>query len=308
MTVLTRQVQRLLAGVAMVATSAIGNAQAPISIGIVREDGYLMPIAEISEELFKVPLETIVNGEILPPAKPDGQFKDLIWTLVYGRGRPSVRIRTLEPVTIPMPYCSDQIGWRTTLKLPPAPRDVAPIRKIGLAVRGAAVRHPEDVAHQPDAAAGRVARLIVSLVHTKEGERLLEVKGPLGVSSPGDPRQIPVRITLLWRDSFGGVSTYYFEATKPLRVSDGTVIGDAGLVTGWITDSAGKLRGYDVQYKINDDSYKQNDRARVWGIVPYGGRSLWILEWHGWESAYYTVNDWPSGVTRLTVGEYNCGA
>jgi len=245
-----------------------------------------MPIAEITADLFETPVATwtTVNGEVLPAAKADHQFKELIWTLVSGRGRAPVEIRTLDQASVPMPYCSDQEGWRTTLKVPPAPKGVAPIRNIGLAVRGATVDHPDDVARQPDAASGRVSRLIISIVHSKEGERLLEETGPLGVSSPGDRLRIPVRIPVLLRQLSAGVTTYYFEATKALKVSDGSVLDDAGLVTGWITDSAGKLRDYDVQYKINDDGYKQNDRAHVWGIVPFGKRALWILEWHGWES------------------------
>ena len=61
-----------------------------------------------------------------------------------------------------------------------------------------------------------------------------------------------------------------------------------------------------MKYKINDDAYKENDRAVVRGIVPYRGRALWLLEWHGWETEYYTLHDWPSGIQRVIVDAYEC--
>ena len=122
-------------------------------------------------------------------------------------------------------------------------------------------------------------------------------------AAPGAP---PVRIQQLKRHAAGGVATYYFEATKALKVSDTSIAPDAGLVTGWIIDSATGLKDYEVIYKVNDDSYKQNDRAIVRGIVPFQSGALWILEWHGWESEYYSVHHWPSATNRVLVDAYEC--
>jgi hypothetical protein len=296
--------------VALVTVVVTVLSQQPIAIGIVRDDGYLMPITRITPQDFEVrarPEQTFINGEPIGPAPfpaPEWPFKGLTWTLSSGRGRKPVEITTLEPVMVDMPYCEDRLLWRTTLKRPPVDQRYVPIGKIGLAVRGAAIEHPEVVANQPDPGSRRVARRIVALFLSKERARLAVEKGQYAVSAaPGSP---PVRIKQLSRHLVGDVSTYYFEATKALTLSDGAIDPNAGLITGWIVDSPSGLKDYEVTYKVNDDAYKENDHATVHGIVPFQGRALWLLEWHGWEWEYYTLHEWPAGVARLTVDAYQC--
>jgi len=289
--------------IAAIALLAVTQSQPPIYIGLVREDGYLIPIATITPKLFEtIAMETTVNGEPLPPEEPEWPFSNLEWTLSSSGGTASVAIKTLEPLTVDS-HCTDQTVWRTTLKLPPARKNVAPIQKIGLAVNGSSVQHPENVAGQPDAASRRVARVIVQLTHAKEAERLAtEPKEYWPSNSYSDRAQVPVRLEKLQRHSNGGSSTYYFEATKPwLRGSP-----ENGLVTGWLSASGTDIKSHDVKYKFNDDGHKENDRAIVWGIVPYRGRTLWILEWHGYEHEYYTVHDWPSAVERVKIDGGGC--
>jgi hypothetical protein len=287
------------------AALAVTNAQEPFAVGIVRIDGHLMPIALITPQLFEESLgaRIEVNGVPIEATAIDWPFKGLAWTLSEGRGRKPVDVTTIEPLMVRMPYCSDRLMWRTTLKRPPAPDGVAPIRKIGMAARGAAIEHPDEVTEQPDAASRRVARLIVKLAHEKEASRLkTEPKEYWPQNSYPDRAQAPVRIEMLHRYLAGGVATYYFEATKPWWKGS----SENGLVTGWVTDSAGTLRDQDVVYKFNNDSQKENESAIVWGIVRYQERALWLLEWHGWENEYYTLHDWPSGVVRATVNAYEC--
>ena len=277
--------------------------QAPIAIGIVREDGHLFPITHIPPkpiEDARFPLATFINGSRIPePEAPIWPFKDLTWTLSGGR---PLTFKTLEPVTVQMPYGEDRLMWRTTLNRPPVRKGYAPIRKMGAAVTGATIEHPEDVANQPDQASRNVARRIVSLFLSHEEARLTEENGRLAVSAADKPS--PVAVKVLKRHTAAGATTYYFEATKALKLYDGAVAPDAGLVTGWIVDTASGLKDFEVRYKVNDDSYKQNDRAIVRGVVSYHGKALWLLEWHGWESEYYTVHDWPSGHLLLTVDAY----
>lgn len=326
----------LIIGCGLITGSVIvGAGQTPVSVGLVREDGYLIPIATITPKMFEAPRfpeVTTVNGEPLNPQVqgpelPDPRFSDLQWKL-YGLGKdgrpvmPPARdwppisaadkalraveiktdIKTIEPLTVES-HCVDQFVWRTTLRLPPAPANIAPVRKIGLAISGGALEHPEDVANQPDEASRRVARRIVQLAHTKEVERVEETPDeyrPRGYSR-AERATVAVRIQILRRHVTAGVATYYFEAVKAW----GPAI-DHGLVTGWIVDASSRLVDYDVRYKFNDDGYKENDRAIVWGVVPYQRRTLWILEWHGYEWEYYTVHDWPSGVERLRVDGGGC--
>ena len=289
------------------ATLAVTSAQEPIAIGIVRVDGYLMPIALITPKRFEAPPgkpeQTLVNGEPIgaaPFGPPDWPLEGRVWTLADGR-QPAVEIATLDKQMVRMPYCNDRSLWRTTLKRPPAPEGVAPIPKIGAAVSEAQFEFPEDVIGLPDAGSRRIADRIIALFLSHEKGRLAVERA---VSASGKPAA--VRIAQLARHALGGTSTYYFEATRALKLYDGGVADDAGLVTGWIVDSPAGLRDYEVKYKINDDAYKENDRAVVRGIVPYRGRALWLLEWHGWETEYYTLHDWPSGIQRVIVDAYDC--
>ena len=329
---LTRRLHRVMAAVVIVAAGAIDAGQEPVSIGLVREDGYLVPIVTITPKLFESPLPaaTTVNGEPLSPVEPaekEWPFRNLEWRL-YGRGKngtpvmPPARpgppltaaavamsaveikteIKTIEPLTVDS-HCSDQAVWRTTLTLPPAPENVAPIRKIAVAIAGGVVEQPEDVVGQPDAASRRVARRIVQLTHAKETERVADMPSQYlpPDHSPAARAKVAVRLAQLRRLSIAGVATYYFEAHKAW----GPAL-DGGLVTGWIVATPSGVTDHDVKYKFNDDSSKENDSAIVWGVVKYQGRSLWILEWHGYELEYYTIHDWPSGVERLQVDGGGC--
>jgi hypothetical protein len=226
-------------------------------------------------------------------------LKDRTWTLSGGRGLRPITIKTIEQVMVQMPYGDDRLMWRTTLQRPPARKGYAPILKIGAAVSGGSLEFPENVTKQPDEVSRRVARRIVSLFVAKEKARLAE-HGFYEVSADS----LPIVIKLLTRHTAAGITTYYFEATRSVRNSLGGIAPDLGLLTGWITETASELLDFEVAFKINDDASKQNERAIVRGIIPYKGKALWLLEWHGWESEYYTVHDWPSGRLLVTVGAY----
>ena len=288
---------------ALVAGTVVVTAQAPISIGLVREDGYLIPIATVTPALFAppFPFETNANGEPLPPEKREWPFKTLQWRL-SSPGKAPVEITTLEPLILDS-HCTEQSVWRTTLKLFPAQKNVAPVGKIGAAISGGTLEHPEDVSGQPDAASRRVASRIVQLTHAKEAERVASEPAQYlpPNHSPAERAKVAVRVAQLRRHSAAGLATYYFEATKAW----GAAL-DNGLVTGWIVDTPSGLKDHDVKYKFNDDRFKENARAIVWGIVRSSGRSLWILEWHGYESESYTLHEWPSGVERVVVDGGAC--
>ena len=284
--------------------ATVTAAQSPILIGLVREDGHLIPIAKITGDAIEAPISsTTVNGEPVPPSGPEWPLKGVAWALSYGRNTKTATIRTLEPLVVDS-HCTEQAVWRTTLKRPPVPENESPAGKIGIATSRIKLEHPIDVATQPDAASRRVAQRIVTLTHAKE--IALVAAEPEWFPPPhplllGNRAQVAVRIEKLERHTIGGVSTYYFEATKAWDQAL-----DNGLVTGWIVDSPSGLKDYEVQYKINDDTYKQNDRATVWGIVRHQGKSLWVLEWHGYEWEYYTVHEWPTGVELLNIVGGGC--
>jgi hypothetical protein len=233
-----------------------------------------------------------------PFGQRDWPLKDRMWTLEDGGAR--VEIRTTGKVLVPMPYCADRYLWRTTLKRPPAPEGIAPIPKIGAAVSGAALEFPDNVTTLPDESSRRVAERIVTLFLAREKAALADKKDVVSATDK------PVRITQLSRYATAATATYYFEARKPLRYAEGFVDNDAGLVTGWIVDSPAGLKDVEVTYKVNDDGYKQSDHAMVRGVVPYRGRALWLLEWHGWETEYFTLHDWPSGIVRVLADGYQC--
>ncbi|HYE87275.1 MAG TPA: hypothetical protein VEA16_13030 [Vicinamibacterales bacterium] len=303
-------VKALTVALVIATTLAAASAQGPVAIGIVRKDGLLMPITVLTGQLFTgppFPAQTFVNGEPIGDDTTSGPAQLLAnrtWLLSPGPGRTPVPLRTTETVVAWMPYCEDRLMWRTTLRPSPLDQGVAPVSKLGMAVSGASISFPEDVSAQPDAPSRRVGRRIVSLFLLKEKERLAQEKGPYAVSAaPGSP---PVVIRELRRHTFGQASTYYFEATKSLRTSEGSIAPDAGLVTGWLVDSSAGLKDFEVTYKVNDDAYKENERAIVRGIVNYAGKALWLLEWHGWEHEYYTLHEWPAGIVRLRMNAYNC--
>ena len=286
------------------AAGTIGIAQSPVAIGLVREDGYLIPIAVITSKLLDTPIPTatFVNGEPLSRDEPEWPFKDLGWMLSFGGGRPEAAIQTIEPRTV-RSYCGDQDVWRTSLKLPATRENVAPTRKIGLAISGGTIEHPQDVVAQPDAASRRVARRIVALTHARELERIAKEPAQWlpSAHSTTERAKVPVRLAKLRRHSTAGITTYYFEATKAWGADP-----QHGLVTGWIVDAPSGLTDHDVAYKFNDDSFKENERAIVWGVVRYQEKTLWILEWHGYEIEYYTVHEWPAGVERVSISGGAC--
>ena len=262
---------------------AITSAQQPIAIGIVRVDGVLMPITLITTNGFEVPPgkpeQTQVNGVAIGPVPfgpPDWPLTGRVWTLADGRKAP-VEITTVGTQMVRMPYCDDRSLWRTTLTRPPAPEGISPIPKIGAAVSGANLQFPENVTGLPDAGSRRVSNRIVTLFLSHEKARLAADKALSATTEP-------VRIQQLARHTLGATSTYYFEATKAVKIPGYGVAEDARLLTGWIVDAGAGLKDYEVTYKINDDAYKENAQAIVRGIVPFQGRALWLLEWHGWES------------------------
>jgi hypothetical protein len=272
---------RLLLLIASV-LAASAAAQEPLAIGIMRQDGLLIPIA-------------IVNGDRYQPLRRLNNSEWTLWRWSDSTGTP---IRVSSPTKVDS-HCTQQDAWRTSFAGEPVRPNEAPVRKIGVAVRGGIVEFPVDVLSQPDDASRRVAALVTRLAHDSESQRLAgEANNHLHKIPRSTRAATAVEIEKLWRHTDGAISTYFFQAVKqyPYRA----------MTSGWIVDNGTALRSRGVRFQMDDDDYKENERLTAAAIVKYNGRILWIAEWHGYESENYIIHEWPQGMRRLVVGGGGC--
>ena len=78
------------------------------------------------------------------------------------------------------------------------------------------------------------------------------------------------------------------------------------ITSGWIIDSAGEATLHTARFAVNDDSYKEGRDGTVTGLVPLPDRTLWLMEWHGYESEEHAIHEWPSGRVRLRTPGVGC--
>lgn len=275
----------------VVAAAAVAAAQEPISIGIVRQDGYLIPLASIRGS------DVIATTQVLRA------YRGVAWSFYPSDGSSISEIKSTRPTAMPS-HCQDQQVWQTTLDMPAWDEHVAPVPKIGIAVRGGEFQRIENVVQPPDDRSRQVAQFALTLAQAKQRERFIREGDPhFKKLTPAQREATPFKLETLVRHALASSTTYYFEASRDLSALGH---GDLYRSRGWIVDSPAGLRGHGVTFQFDDDAAKENDRSTVHGVIRIGERSFWILETHGYEWEYYTLREWPSGIQRLSIGGGGC--
>lgn len=268
----------IIVGVAAVFDFAAAHAQGravatsnPIAIGIMRDDGLLIPMVTLqgaSSSPLSVPGAKDNRSVMAPEAS---SLEGRPWTLWKSAGGAPTEFRVTGRAIADAGYFFHE-AWTTTFKGKPIRRGETAIVKLGLATQGIIVEQPESVVSQPDPASRRVARLITHLTHSGEAQMLQEEPQHALHQRPAELRaSTVVRLSKLWRRRSGDSDTYYFEAFKQQ--------GYFPIVsTGWIVVTDGKATSHDVTVMASDDTYKAAVFRSVIGIVPFRGRDLWVIE------------------------------
>ena len=274
------------------------SAQEPLSIAVLREDGYLVPVVSIRGNGY-VPLTTfddIENKSSFTPgaARLGGEWR--WWRVGGGEGEP---IKTSKRSFVHN-HCSSEEAWGTSFTGRPVKPYVADIKKVGVAVRNGEVEAPQDLTSQLDESSRKYVPLVVSLAHSREAERLRSESGnPIHKYEPAARAARAVIIEKMIRYQADGMAAYYFEAVKKYR-------DIRGFTTGWLIETGGAVQPRDVKFQMDDDGYKQNERAYPLGVIRYEGRHLWLLVMHNYGGEGYAIREWPSGRVIDNLGGGGC--
>ncbi len=301
-------IQRLAFIALMIASLPGGgtsSAQAPspvysrFSVGVVRGDGILLPLASKENETWTVLRSHSSVGDRSLYKLADAQTVPREgWTYVPWDSGVSRPLSILDTVTTDA-HCARQEGF-TTNAPPPGSKLDAPHLMAAIAIHGdvSAVR-VEDVGHQPDATSKRVARFVVQLTHALDAET---------AAVPRNERErVPVQITTLARDRVGDggahgyVDYYYFEAHKRYR-------GVESYANGWLVSSRGSfsvLRTTAGIYRRGRTHGRQF--GRVLGVLRLrrSHSSVWVMEMRGYEGDAYEIVE-PGSEQVLTIDGGGC--
>jgi hypothetical protein len=274
------------------------SAQEPLSVAVLREDGYLVPMVTVRGDEY-APLTTFddihnKSSFTRQAAELTGEWR---WWRVGGSEAPP--LTTIQRAFVHN-HCSTEEAWQTTVKGKQVEPSVADIGKIGIAVRNGEVVAPEDLTGRPDQASRKFVPLIVSLAHSREAERLrTETTNPIHEFDRATRAARAVVIEKLIRHQDTGLVVYYFEAVKKY----GHI---RAFTTGWLVETGGAVQPRDVKFQMDDDGYKENERAYALGIIPYAGKQLWVLRVHHYESESHAIREWPSGRLVGDLGGGGC--
>jgi hypothetical protein len=279
--------------VAAIAVSA--EESQPVSIAMLREDGYLVPVATIVGSRYEPLLtqSTITSSEntavfTLAARRLAGST----WSVVRTSGE-TMDLTVLNRAKV-RNHCMFEEAWRTSFKGKPVPAYDADFAKIGIAVRGGTAEQPQDVTSQPDEASRRIASLVLRRAASEEAIRL--AKDP-NILKDYLTQTARLEVTKLFRHTSAGTATYFFETTKtPFPL----------MTRGWIVDSASGTAWRDVRFTVSDDVYKEVCVGTVIGLVSLPDRTLWLMEWHGYEGEGQAIHEWPSGAIRLRTPGAGC--
>lgn len=270
--------------------------QEPISIGILRQDGYLIPVATIDGNRYLPLLASstlLENTNVFTAAA--AALAGTTWTVARKAGDP-IELTVFNRAMVD-DHCSSEEAWRTSFKGTRVPKMSADVGKLGIAVRGAQASQPEDVTALPDEASRRIARLAAQIAAAAEAKRLAKEPDLFKEYFSARENAASIVVRKLFRHTSGGVTTYFFETAKePLPL----------ITSGWIVDSPEGTNVHDVNFAVNDDSYKEGRDGTVTGIVPLADRTLWLMEWHGYEWEEHAIHEWPSGRVRLRTPGVGC--
>ncbi|MGH9217996.1 MAG: hypothetical protein ACRD1W_01765 [Vicinamibacterales bacterium] len=283
---------RLIAAI-MALAPTFTIAQSPVAIGIVREDGVLIPVISILGDKHQPLLEEDAvfarTAEALPTS----------WEFWRIGGRRPITITTTARRMVES-HCSEQEVWTTTLKTA-ATREGASIDKIGVATQGrVTVEHPEQVSSQTQQSSRLASTLIVSTTNSSEARFVRDNPDDQAAAIPATVRaRTTVRIEKLMRRQTRGGAIFYFEATK----SYGEFVGTR--TTGWVRLSA------NGNSTFGEETSPLSGEAgtvthQVLGVVRDGSSELWVLQRNGYESESYVVYQWPKGLQLVDLFGGGC--
>ena len=267
-----------------------GPARSPrLSVGVVRGDGILLPLASRESEAWTVLRSYVSDGDRgvytlrdAPGVPREG------WTAVAWDTGVSRPLAIMEMVTTDA-YCARQEGF-TTNAPKPAPKLEAPHLMSGIAIHGnvSAVRI-EDMVRQPDPASRRVARFIVQLTHALESERTsMPPRSERRTVPLNDRGRVPVEITTLARDRVREAGHYYFEARKRYGAVE-------FYASGWLTSSPFSISVVRIDGGIYAGGETSRRSGRVLGVLRALQHSVWVMEMRGYEGDSYDIVEMPRG-------------
>lgn len=278
------------------AVSAAAQASGSVAVGVVCEDGLLLPIAALRGATWRsltdderaeagVPLKLTAEARNLPRAG---------WTIVPFDAAVASRPLTLEGSALldDTSVCTDQEGFHTDA---PSARSRRPTDFIGIAVTGGVRVEPvETVQHLPDPASRRVGRLIAGLVEALEAERAEAVAASAGerharrVPSAEQRSRVDVEILNMWRHRHADNDWYYFEAQK-----DYTEENDTGntLVKGWLVaaSSGDGASLMNVRVSIGNAFDGVTVQGNALGVLRVEDHVVWILYEQTYESRSFEL-------------------
>lgn len=260
-------------------------APSSLTVGVVRSDGFLVPIATRTPD----GLWTALSGIEVTGDRSTIRIRDHAslprdgWTFhpvgdgasrpLAIRGNVTAEASCMRQETLatdasrPGPPGTDRLAW-------------------GIATHGAATTLPvDDVAEQPDVESRRVARVIVQLTHALEADRAAQPSSRLAGITSDQRGRVPVVITRLDRARLAWQDAYYFEAQKDY----GRMRSFAG---GWALSSSAGFSLVQVAAGVESAGGETTrSYGRVLGALRSGLGAVWIVEMQGYEGRHYALVD-----------------
>jgi hypothetical protein len=264
-----------------------------LTVGVVRSDGFLVPVATKTPDGHWTALSGIevIGDRSTIRIRDRASLPRDGWTFHPAGGAASRPLAIRDEVTAEA-HCMRQEALATDASRPGPPGTDR--RAWGIATHGAAPALPvENVADQPDAESRRVARVIVQLTHALEADRAAQPSSRLAAITPDQRGRVPVVITRLDRVRTTWQDSYYFEAQKDY----GRIRAFAG---GWALSSAAGFSLVQVDAGVEGASGETTRRrGHVLGALQVGPAVVWIVEMQGYEGSSYALVD--VGLPRQTL-------
>ena len=260
-----------------------------LSLGVVRGDGILLPLAFRENEEWTSLRSLVIDGDQGVYRLRDAQRVPREgWTYLPWDGGASRPLAIKDLVTTDA-YCQRQEGFATSAPKP-GPKLDAPHLMAGIAFHGNVSAVPiEDMLHQPDDESRRVARFIVQLTHALESERTsVPPRSPRTTIPLNDRGRVPVQISTLARDRVGDADFYYFEARKRYGAVE-------SYTKGWLMSSPFSISVVRVDGGIDGGGETSRLRGRVLGVLRVLRNSVWVMEMRGYEGDSYDIVEMPRG-------------
>ena len=269
------------------------------TIGVVRRDGILVPIASYDHghwfrrwPLPSAEREVPIGLGDVPPEWWGVEGAGAKWTLWTPDGKPRP-LQVAGPLAFGA-HCLMNVGLRTDYRtsLPHPSLDQHHYPKDGIATTGSIPVGAVQVVTADVPTWGSFERMIAQHVNRLE----LGQMARLPWSALAERAITPVKLEVLClADALSpGTATAYFEAAKRYEPADKTVPNPCGVVTfahGWVhrtPDGAGQL-DRDTQAQVTDCSMWNVEFRKPLGVMRVGGDPIWIVEVSRWGGESYDL-------------------